>query len=77
MSNIGILEVDKLALEGHEPVDGFMSGAVKYKPYALLSVTSVRKELTISMCVRGNDEDKLIVDKFFDLIVKNINLLTE
>ncbi|MDE6723108.1 MAG: hypothetical protein K2J55_02815, partial [Eubacterium sp.] len=43
MSNIGILEVDKLALEGNEPVDGFMSGAVKYKPYALLSVTSVRK----------------------------------
>ncbi|MDE6111112.1 MAG: hypothetical protein K2F65_04255 [Eubacterium sp.] len=77
MSNIGILEVDKLALEGHEPVDGFMSGAVKYKPYALLSVTSVRKELTISMCVRGNEEDKLIVDKFFDLIVKNIDLLTE
>ncbi len=77
MSNIGILEVDKLALEGHEPIDGFMSGAVKYKPYALLSVTSVRKELTLSMCVRGNDEDKLIVDKFFDLIVKNIDLLTE
>lgn len=45
MSNIGILEVDKLALEGHEPIDGFMSGAVKYKPYALLSVTSVRKNL--------------------------------
>lgn len=77
MSNIGILEVDKLALEGHEPIDGFMSGAVKYKPYALLSVTSVRKELTLSMCVRGNEEDKLIVDKFFDLIVKNIDLLTE
>ena len=32
MSNIGILEADKLALEGHEPTDGFMSGAVKYKP---------------------------------------------
>ncbi len=77
MSNIGILEVDKLALEGHEPIDGFMSGAVKYKPYALLSVTSVRKELTLSMCVRGNDEDKLIVDKYFDVIVKNIDLLTE
>lgn len=77
MSNIGILEVDKLSLEGHEPIDGFMSGAVKYKPYALLSVTSVRKELTLSMCVRGNDEDKLIVDKFFDLIVRNIDLLTE
>lgn len=75
MSNIGILEVDKLALEGHEPTDGFMSGAVKYKPYALLSVTSIRKEFTISMCCRGNDEDKKIVDRFFDLIVKNIDEL--
>ncbi len=71
-----MLEVDKLALAGHEPVDGFMSGAVKYKPYALLTVTSVRKELTLSMCVRGNDNDRKIVDKFFDLIVDSIHLLT-
>lgn len=75
MSNIGILEVDKLALEGHEPTDGFMSGAVKYKPYALLSVTSVRKEFTLSMCCRGNDEDKKRIEKFFDLMVKNIDEL--
>ncbi len=77
MSNIGILEVDKLALSGHEPVDGFMSGAVKYKPYVLLTATSMRKELTLSMCVRGNDEDKKIVEHFFDLIEKNIGLLIE
>ena len=75
MSNIGILETDKLALEGHEPTDGFMSGAVKYKPYVLLSATSMRKELTLSMCVRGNDEDKRIVEHFFDLIEKSIDLL--
>lgn len=75
MSNIGILEVEKLALEGNEPTDGFMSGAVKYKPYALLSVTSVRKELTLSMCCRGNDEDKKLIDRFFDLMVKNIDEL--
>ncbi len=77
MSNIGVLEVDKLALAGNEPTDGFMSGAVKYKPFALLSVTSVRKELTLSMCVRGNEIDKEIVEKFFDLMVKNIDLLSE
>lgn len=76
MSNIGVLEVDKLALAGHEPVDGFMSGAVKYKPYALLSVTSVRKELTLSMCCRGNEEDEATVYKFFDLIVKYLDQLT-
>lgn len=72
MSNIGILEVDKLALEGNEPTDGFMSGAVKYKPFALLSATSMRKELTLSMCVRGNEEDAKTVEHFFDLLEKNI-----
>ena len=77
MSNIGILEVDKLALEGHEPTDGFMSGAVKYKPYVLLSATSMRKELTLSMCVRGNEEDKKIVEHFFDLLEKNLEVLIE
>ena len=76
MSNIGILEPDKLALSGHEPTDGFMSGAVKYKPYVLLSATSLRKELTLSMCVRGNEEDRRIVEHFFDLLEKAIGLLT-
>lgn len=77
MSNIGILEVGKLALSGHEPTDGFMSGAVKYKPFALLSATSMRKELTLSMCVRGNTEDEKIVESFFDLIEKNIQNLIQ
>lgn len=75
MSNIGILEVEKLALEGNEPTDGFMSGAVKYKPFALLSATSMRKELTLSMCVRGNKEDEKIVEHFFDLIEGNIQYM--
>ena len=77
MSNIGILEVDKLALAGHEPTDGFMTGAVKYKPYVLLSATSMRNEVTLSMCVRGNDGDKKIVDRFFDLMEKNLGTMIE
>ena len=53
-----------------------MSGAVKYKPYVLLSATSMRKELTMSMCVRGNEQDKAVVEHFFDLFEKNISALT-
>ena len=75
MSNIGILDAEKLTLEGHAPTDGFMSGAVKYKPYVLLSATSLRKELTMSMCVRGNEEDRRIVDRFFELYAQSVGLL--
>ncbi len=75
MSNIGILDENKLSLQGHAPVDGYISGAVKYKPYVLLSATSLRKELTLSMCVRGNEEDRRIVTRFFDIYEESVGLL--
>lgn len=76
MSNIGILEADKLAISGHEPTDAFMTGAVKYKPYVLLSATSYKNVVTLSMCVRGNEQDEKIVSDFFDLMEKNLAVLT-
>ena len=75
MSNIGILDEKALALSGHEPTNGFMTGAVKYKPFVLLSATSFRNEITMSMCVRGNEKDKEIVSKFFDLFSNNIDII--
>lgn len=75
MSNIGILNGKQLALAGQEPSDAFMSGAVKYKPFVLLTATTYRNVITLSMCVKGNDDDKAIVEKFFDLMEKNIGTL--
>lgn len=75
MSNIGIISGPQLALCGNEPTDAFMSGAVKYKPFVLLTVTTYKNVITLSMCVRGNDKDKTIVNKFFDLMEKNIKTL--
>lgn len=77
MSNIGILRSGDFALAGNEPTDAFMSGAVKYKPYILLTVTTYKGIITLSMCVRGNEEDKKIVDRFFDLMEKNIKTLID
>lgn len=75
MSNIGILDHKALALSGNEPLDGFMTGAVKYKPYVLLSATSMRNVITLSMCVRGNEEDKKIVNRFFDIFERSVEKL--
>ena len=75
MSNIGILNGQHFALCGNEPADAFMSGAVKYKPFVLLTATTYKKVITLSMCVRGNDEDRQIVSKFFELMEKNINTI--
>ena len=76
MSNIGILNGQHFELCGNEPANAFMSGAVKYKPFVLLTATTYKKVITLSMCVRGNDEDRQIVNKFFELMEKNINTIT-
>lgn len=75
MSNIGILNGKHFALSGNEPTDAFMSGAVKYKPFVLLTATTYKNIITLSMCVRGNEKDKEIVNKFFGLMEKNVNTL--
>ncbi len=75
MSNIGILNGKAFSLSGNEPTDAFMSGAVKYKPFVLLTATTYKNVITLSMCVRGNEQDKKIVNKFFDLMEKNIQTL--
>ena len=76
MSNIGIIKGEHLSLCGNEPTDAFMSGAVKYKPFVLLTATTYKNVITLSMCVRGNDKDKEIVGQFFDLMEKNIKAHT-
>lgn len=76
MSNIGILKGNELALVDKEPTEAFMSGAVKYKPFVLLTATTYKNVITLSMCVRGNDKDKEIVSNFFNLMEKNIKTLT-
>ena len=75
MSNIGVLDEAGYSLCKNAPVDGFMTGAVKYKPFALVSATSLGGVLTLSMCVRGNEEDKRIVNRFFDLMENGIHIL--
>ena len=67
MSNIGLLPVDKLTFGNAKPVDGFMTGAVKYKPFMQLALTTLNDVVTMTIAIRGNDDDKKIVEKFFYL----------
>ncbi len=72
MSNIGILDPDALSMAGLKPLDGFMTGAIKYKPYMQLALTSINGELTMTIAVKCNDEDAKNISRFFDIIEGNI-----
>ena len=72
MSNIGLLSEDLLTFGNAKPVDGFMTGAVKYKPFMQLAMTTLNDELTMTIAIKGNEADKEKVEVFFDLIERNI-----
>lgn len=73
MSNIGIIDPKATAICGNEPTYGFMSGAVKYKPFVLLSAITFREEITLAMGVRGNDKDREVVERFYSIYDECLN----
>jgi len=77
VSNIGLLDEKKLSFIGLELMDGFMSGAVKYKPFFLMSLTTLKNKITLSTAIRGRQEDIDIANKFFDLMIKNLREFNE
>ncbi len=72
MSNIGLLDDKALKMGDANIIDGFMTGAVKFKPYMQLALTTLLGEVTMTIAIKGNDEDEKIVNRFFDIMGKNM-----
>lgn len=72
VSNIGMLGDEKLQFDGTKITGGFMSGATKYKPYFLMSVTTLLNKMTLSTSTHGNEKDAEVVNHYFDLIEQNL-----
>ena len=72
VSNIGMLGDEKLVFDGTKLTGGFVSGATKYKPYFLMSITTLLGKMTFSTSMRGNEKDVEIVEHYFDLMEKNL-----
>lgn len=77
VSNIGLLDDKKLSFDGLVLKDGFMSGAVKYKPFFLMSLTTLLDRVTLSTAIRGNEKDVEIANAYFDLMMKNLKEFNE
>ena len=73
MSNIGLLKENELQFGEAKPEYAFMTGAIKYKPYMQLALTTFKNQVTMTIAIRGNEKDEEIVNKFFDLIEGNMS----
>ena len=72
MSNIGIINPSEFGFKGLTLVDAFYSGAIKYKPYMQLALTTFQNEITFSVGIRGNDEDAKIFHVFIKDVIQEI-----
>lgn len=74
ISNIGILHEDSYVLDGIAPENAFLTGTVKYKPGIMVSLTTYKNQITLSMCCKGNEKDK---DKLNELLMLIEEKLTD
>ena len=77
MSNIGIINPDEVTLNGAAPSDAFYSGAIKFKPYMQLALTTFRNEITFSTAVRVTDSEEKIFREFLDKVVEELTAFAE
>lgn len=68
LSNIGIIDENRLVFDTMQPEDAFITGAIKYYPYFLLALSSFRDSITFTVGLRGTEKDRRRVEGFFGLL---------
>lgn len=73
-SNLGVLNDERLRFAGCEIADTYLATAVKRPPYYQLSLSTWRNVCTLSSCVDASEEDRKIVEKVINTVVKELNI---
>ncbi len=72
VSNVGAIDTVAFSLANNKPFSAFVAGAAKNKPCAVMTALSINGALSVSICLRGNEKDREILEKFFTEYEKNI-----
>lgn len=72
VSNVGAMDVTAFSISGNKPVGAAVAGAAKNKPCSMMTALTLNGELALSICINGNDNDKLMLQKFFDSMERNL-----
>ena len=68
ITNIGIIDSEKLSF-GKTPIgDAFMTGSIKYPPYFQLALSSFNNTITFSINLYGSERDREFIRKFFEIL---------
>ena len=65
VSNVGAINKEAFSMAHNKPFSAFVAGAAKNKPCAVMTCLTIDGTLKVSICLRGNEQDKLVLEKFF------------
>ena len=65
VSNVGKIDTVAFSLAENPPFSAFVAGAAKNKPCAVMTALTINGRLKVSMCLRGNQKDKELLEQFF------------
>ncbi|ERI93359.1 hypothetical protein HMPREF1982_01783 [Clostridiales bacterium oral taxon 876 str. F0540] len=74
ITNIGVIDKNKLVFEGLSVKDAFINGSIKYKPYFQAAVTTFNDEITLSINFSGTERDRIRIKEFLSLFDKELQL---
>ena len=77
ISNVGKMDLEALSLNGNKPIGAAVAGAAKKKPCAMMTALTINGNLQLSICSVGNEEDKIMLEKFFDSLAEEIKEIAE
>ena len=66
VSNVGRLDGNFCALDGHKPTFAMGAGAAKKKNCAVATALSLDGNAIITICIQGTEKDKEMIDTFFN-----------
>jgi len=72
MTNIGVIQKDKLKFGEMEPSNVVMSGSIKEPPALQLAISTYDRKMTFSINLRGSGSDKEKIDSFMDLFISEL-----
>jgi len=72
MTNIGVLDSEKLVFERSPVINAFMCGSIKYRPHFQMALSSFANKITFSSNLYGNMQDRNTILCFFDLLEQQL-----
>ena len=68
LTNIGIIDKNRLVFDNVNIEDAFITGSIKYYPYFQLALTSFNDSITFTISIYGKERDRQQILNFFSLL---------